>query len=191
MKRESTEELRARLLADGQVQSMIAMRAYEIFELRGGTPGHEAEDWFQAEAEILRFVIEEEVRRSEAHSSPEEPSAVAEATPPFTRASYDTTEKRIEIFASVETEVAPPAEPAARAASAGGGIASKNAATPPKTGSPEVSTKAASPPKKAADRLKPPKGSDKKASGKSKAPKKAGAKTKKSKQRPAETEKDK
>jgi len=30
----------------------IARRAYEIFRARGGGPGHEAEDWLQAEKEL-------------------------------------------------------------------------------------------------------------------------------------------
>ena len=62
MKRESIEELRQRLLRDNQVQEMISMRAYEIYRLRGSQPGREAEDWFQAENEILGFLIEEESR---------------------------------------------------------------------------------------------------------------------------------
>ena len=190
MKLESTEELRALLLADEQVHSLIAMRAYEIYLLRGGTPGREAEDWFQAEAEILQFVIEEEVRRSEAHSSLAEPAAVERATPSFTLPPYDADEKRMEIFISVDTEAAPVAQPAARAASASGETVSKKAAPPAKTGAVEASTKGASPARKSAGQLKPPKGSDKKASGKVKAPKKAG-KTKQSKHRSAALEKDK
>jgi hypothetical protein len=68
MKRESVESLRTRLLADDQVHSMIEIRAYEIYRLRGGAPGLEAEDWLQAEAEILTFLIEEEARRSETEA---------------------------------------------------------------------------------------------------------------------------
>lgn len=64
MTRESTEELRERLLRDEEVRSMIAMRAYEIYKLRGQEPGRQAEDWFQAENEVLRFLIEEESRRA-------------------------------------------------------------------------------------------------------------------------------
>ena len=188
MKLESTEELRARLLADEQVHSMIAMRAYELFLLRGGAPGQEVEDWIQAEAEILKFVIDEEVRQRAAHSSREEPATVAMATPSFTLPPYDTTEKRMEVFVSVETEAAPSVQPATLAASASGG--SKKSPTPATTSSSEASTKGDLPPKKAARRLKPLKVSAKKASGKVKAPKKA-RKTKPSKQRSAETEKDK
>ena len=68
IKRESVEALRARLLADEQVHTMIEMRAYEIYRLRGGAPGQEAEDWLQAEGEILKFLMEEEARRSETEA---------------------------------------------------------------------------------------------------------------------------
>lgn len=63
MKLESTEDLRRRLLQDEQVQVMISMRAYEIYKMRGSQPGHDAEDWFRAENEILTFLIQEESRR--------------------------------------------------------------------------------------------------------------------------------
>ncbi|HEX5734997.1 MAG TPA: DUF2934 domain-containing protein [Blastocatellia bacterium] len=63
MKPESTEDLRKRLLKDEQVQIMISMRAYEIYKMRGSQPGHDAEDWFRAENEILTFLIQEESRR--------------------------------------------------------------------------------------------------------------------------------
>jgi len=32
----------------------IAQRAYEIFLARGSQPGHELDDWLQAESELLR-----------------------------------------------------------------------------------------------------------------------------------------
>jgi DUF2934 family protein len=32
----------------------IAQRAYEIFLARGGEPGHDLDDWLQAESELLR-----------------------------------------------------------------------------------------------------------------------------------------
>ena len=38
------------------VQLAIARRAYELFEKRGGEHGHDWEDWFQAESELLRPV---------------------------------------------------------------------------------------------------------------------------------------
>ncbi len=38
------------------LQLAIARRAYELFEARGGEHGHDWEDWFQAELELLRPV---------------------------------------------------------------------------------------------------------------------------------------
>jgi hypothetical protein len=35
------------------VQLAIARRAFELFEKRGGECGHDWEDWFQAESELL------------------------------------------------------------------------------------------------------------------------------------------
>lgn len=32
--------------------NVIARRAYELYEARGGEPGHDWEDWFQAESEL-------------------------------------------------------------------------------------------------------------------------------------------
>jgi Protein of unknown function (DUF2934) len=32
----------------------IAERAYEIFRARGGEPGHDLDDWLEAESELLR-----------------------------------------------------------------------------------------------------------------------------------------
>jgi hypothetical protein len=73
MKPESTENLRRRLLQEEQVQMMISMRAYEIYKMRGSEPGHDAEDWFRAENEILTFLIQEESRR-EAYSHKQDSS---------------------------------------------------------------------------------------------------------------------
>lgn len=39
----------------------IGRRAYEIYLARGAQPGHDLEDWLQAEKELL-----EEIRRAEA-----------------------------------------------------------------------------------------------------------------------------
>ena len=62
MSKESLKELRERLLRDEPAQELIRMRAFEIYRLRGGQPGGEAHDWFQAESEVLTFLIEEESR---------------------------------------------------------------------------------------------------------------------------------
>ena len=34
-------------------EEIIRMRAYQLFEQRGGQHGHDLEDWLQAEAEVL------------------------------------------------------------------------------------------------------------------------------------------
>jgi HSP20 family protein len=38
------------------VQLVVARRAYELFEMRGREHGHDWEDWFRAESELLRPV---------------------------------------------------------------------------------------------------------------------------------------
>ena len=35
----------------------IAARAYELFRARGGEPGHEIDDWLQAEYELMQLPI--------------------------------------------------------------------------------------------------------------------------------------
>jgi HSP20 family protein len=40
----------------GELTQAVAKRAYEFFETRGRQLGHELEDWFRAESELLRFV---------------------------------------------------------------------------------------------------------------------------------------
>jgi len=62
LKTDSLEELREKLLADQEVRGLIEMRAYEIYVSRGGAPGGEAEDWFQAQGEIIPILINEELR---------------------------------------------------------------------------------------------------------------------------------
>jgi hypothetical protein len=39
--------------APGDLEPEIRMRAYELYEQRGCTPGQEAEDWLAAECEVL------------------------------------------------------------------------------------------------------------------------------------------
>lgn len=69
MTTESLEELRQRLLRDESVREMISARAYEIYRMRGVQPGGPAQDWFQAESEVLAFIL--------AHY-PEQPEKEAE-----------------------------------------------------------------------------------------------------------------
>jgi hypothetical protein len=59
MTSERQERLRERLLGDGALRAAIALRAYDIYQRRGGEPGHEIEDWVQAENEILEALIKE------------------------------------------------------------------------------------------------------------------------------------
>ena len=42
------------------VQQMIQVRAYEIYQMRGNQPGGEAHDWFRAESEVLAFLLADE-----------------------------------------------------------------------------------------------------------------------------------
>ncbi|HWO03083.1 MAG TPA: DUF2934 domain-containing protein [Blastocatellia bacterium] len=81
MSGESLEELRERLLRDEHTQELIRMRAFEIYKLRGGKPGGEAHDWFQAQSEVLTFLIEEE-SRSASESQSSAAGAKAAAAPP-------------------------------------------------------------------------------------------------------------
>jgi HSP20 family molecular chaperone IbpA len=39
-----------------QIENQIAHRAYELFQVRGCEHGHDWEDWFRAESEVLRPV---------------------------------------------------------------------------------------------------------------------------------------
>lgn len=90
MTTESLEELRQRLLRDENVQEMISARAFEIYHMRGVQPGSAAQDWFQAESEVLAFLLahqpeqvtEEEVEQIAATPMVE---ALSEASPPKKR----------------------------------------------------------------------------------------------------------
>jgi hypothetical protein len=66
MSRETTNELRERLLRNAEVQDMIRARAFEIYERSGRAHGRDAEHWFQAEQDVISFLIEEEERRAAA-----------------------------------------------------------------------------------------------------------------------------
>lgn len=58
------------MLGDERVRELISRRAYEIYLMRGGKPGGEGHDWFQAESEILSILIEEESRRADDSAAP-------------------------------------------------------------------------------------------------------------------------
>jgi hypothetical protein len=44
---------------------MIRVRAFQIYERGGRVPDRDAENWFQAEQEIISFLIDEEQRRAD------------------------------------------------------------------------------------------------------------------------------
>ena len=39
-----------------ELQDKIQVRAYELYEARGAQPGHELEDWVQAESEVAKQI---------------------------------------------------------------------------------------------------------------------------------------
>ena len=87
MNDDTDNNIREQLLRSDEVREMVSMRAYEIFVNRGGEPGREAEDWFQAEHEIVTILIEEENRLTRARSrittSEEATDDSADASPPI------------------------------------------------------------------------------------------------------------
>ena len=60
-------------------QDEIARRAYELFLQRGSVPGHETDDWLQAEAELSARAGESE-RQESAASTPAPRAAVGSAS---------------------------------------------------------------------------------------------------------------
>jgi len=90
MTSEILEELRQRLLRNESVQEMIRARAYEIYHMRGIQPGGAAQDWFQAESEVLAFLLAhhpEQVTEEEVEQIAATPmvDALSEATTPKKR----------------------------------------------------------------------------------------------------------
>jgi hypothetical protein len=56
-------------------QEDIARRAYQIYQRRGGEAGHDWEDWFQAEHELLDIRTTLEKHRAES-ASPARPRTI-------------------------------------------------------------------------------------------------------------------
>ena len=83
MTEENLGQFRARLLREERVQQMIRLRAYEIFQMRGGHAGGQAHDWFQAEGEVLAFLLANESRLAEEHEAEESggPASSSQAEP--------------------------------------------------------------------------------------------------------------
>ena len=57
---------------EGQVpdQEAVARRAYELFEARGRLPGHEEEDWLEAERQLRGEPKPKALRRKPAAKTP-------------------------------------------------------------------------------------------------------------------------
>ncbi len=85
MTTESLEELRERLLGQHGVQQMIQIRAYEIFQMRGGNPGGEAQDWFHAECEVLAFLLASESAPADERAEKQSSEATSNPKAPPTR----------------------------------------------------------------------------------------------------------
>lgn len=58
MKELNVEQLGESLPADREVQEAVSLRAYEIYQSRGGANGCDMDDWLQAENEVLAALTE-------------------------------------------------------------------------------------------------------------------------------------
>ena len=47
------EQVRRDFLTDYELRDKVALRAYEIYEDRGGQNGRDIDDWLQAETDVL------------------------------------------------------------------------------------------------------------------------------------------
>lgn len=81
MSKEDLDERREELIRDERVRQMIRVRAYEIYQMRGPQPGGQAQDWFQAENEVLSFLIADESRQIENESRQVENERSTASTP--------------------------------------------------------------------------------------------------------------
>ena len=85
MSKQDLDERREELIRDERVRQMIRVRAYEIYQMRGPQPGGQAQDWFQAENEVLSFLIAEsrqiENESRQVENEPSTASAPVAATP--------------------------------------------------------------------------------------------------------------
>jgi hypothetical protein len=59
----------------------IARRAYELFQARGSEPGHEMDDWLQAEAQLNAAATDADEHRSPEETGDDSEPAVAEERP--------------------------------------------------------------------------------------------------------------
>jgi hypothetical protein len=138
MARETLESLRVRLLSEHSVQTMIRMRAYEIYQMRGGQPGGEAQDWFHAEGEVLAYLIANE---SEHGDEPSEDQRVDELVDQaFAQSIYESIEDALEntIVSETADSIIPEEKPTAKKPRSGATKSSTSKAAAPKK---QVTTK--------------------------------------------------
>jgi hypothetical protein len=81
MKKESIEDLRSRLMRDESLQERIRIRAFQIYQSRGGQPGNPQLDWLEAEYETLTQLIEQEYRLASLNEGGSSVESIA-ADPP-------------------------------------------------------------------------------------------------------------
>jgi hypothetical protein len=145
MARETLESLRERLLGEHSVQTMIRMRAYEIYQMRGGQPGGEAQDWFHAEHEVLAYLIanESEQGDEQAEDQPIDELVAQDIALSIEEPVGDFVEVTSEIQAAVSIipeEKSAPKKPRSRATK----TATSNATAPKKQATTKKSTKSKS-----------------------------------------------
>jgi hypothetical protein len=58
------------VMSDSNLHAVIARRAFEIYEQRGGGHGHDWEDWLQAEREVLA-ALGASTERTSSHDPPD------------------------------------------------------------------------------------------------------------------------
>jgi len=60
LKEQDVERLGERAPEEREVQEAISLRAYEIYQGRGGAHGNDLDDWLRAETEVLAALTEPE-----------------------------------------------------------------------------------------------------------------------------------
>jgi hypothetical protein len=63
------QESRERLLGDPQIRERIAIRAFELHEMRNREAGKDMDDWLQAENEILNSLVDGELAANQAQAA--------------------------------------------------------------------------------------------------------------------------
>ena len=74
------EQVQSQLLNDESIREKVALRAYELYQQRGGERGHDFDDWTQAENEVLTSLLEQVLQAAEQTSARRIRSAAPEQT---------------------------------------------------------------------------------------------------------------